>query len=322
MTSLNFSPLGYLGKAYRWLCETEGSTRAVALIRMAIVANAWARWSDEHVIYRNLDPETVVVGLLFFFSSTLTFFGLFTRVASLVFAATTFHFVYVVGHLRGHEPYVHHHTTLLAWAALLVALSPAGRSLSIDRWLSLRRAERRGDPPPPEIGNLWAQRLMVVQISSVYVWGAIDKSNLAFASGARMTHYLMYYYTGPTELTDISPLLAGVMPIAGALTLALEWGLGFGLFFRRTRRWLVIPGLLLHGAFYFALSVFTFTTTMWALYLACFEPDEVDAAFTRLLGATPTNPKEPPQPDVLGPAQFSVSSAVSPAQDRAHQAQP
>lgn len=280
---MNNGILHALGAGYNWLCRTEGSTRGVALVRMAIVVNAWARWSDEHVLYRNLDPEALIVAFTFFVSSTLTFFGLFTRFAAPIFAATAFHFVYVSGFARGHEPYTHHHTVLLAWAALFVALTPSGKSLSIDRLLALKRAQKEGTLPPPEVGNLWGARLMVLQLSSVYFWGAIDKTYLAFANGARMSHYLMNYYTGPTELADYSSLIPPLLLVMGTLTIVLEFGLSVGLFFKAGRKWLMLPGLLLHGLFYFTLSVFTFSTTMWALYIACFDPEEVDRTLERLL---------------------------------------
>lgn len=249
----------------------------MALLRMGLVANSWARWSNDHVLYRNLDPETLLVACLFFISSTLTFFGLFTAVARWVFAATTAHFVYVAGHIYGIEPYTHHHTTLMALANILLALSPCGKALSVDRYIKVWWAQKnRQNIPRIEPVNLWTQRLIAMQVSSVYFWGAYNKINPGFLSGARMSHYLMRYYTGPTHLNDLSPLLHESMLPLSILVVALEFALSLGLFFKKTRRWLLVPGLILHGAFYFSLSVFTYTTTMWILYLAFLKPEDVD----------------------------------------------
>ncbi len=270
-----------------WLLRFESSTRSVAVMRIFIVANVWARWGNDHVLYRDLNPEALLSGMLFFVASTCAFFGIFTRVAMAFLAATTMYFVYVVGHVYGHEPYTHHHTTLLANACLLLSFAPCGRSLSVDRWFALRKAEKENTQALEERANLWALRLMALQVAAIYFWGAVDKTNVAFLSGARMSHYLMYYYTGPIELDHFIFGSGFLMQALAVLTVGLEYALAFGLLVPEYRRWLLIPGLLLHGVFYFSLSVFTYSTTMWALYLAVVDPDAFDRVLYRLLGVVP-----------------------------------
>jgi len=267
---------------YRWLIGTEGATHSFALIRLGVVANCWARWSNDHVLYRDLRPETLLVATLFFLSSTTAFLGLWTRVSTAVLALCTCHFVFIAGHIHGHEPYTHHHTTLLAYACIFLALSPSGRSLSVDRWLLLRKKEK--NPAfvlPPETANLWSLRLMAIQVAAIYYWGGVDKLNHAFLNGDRMIHYLMYYYTGPAEIDWFG--FESLARLSARATVALEFALAVGLFFPKGRRYLLIPGLLLHGIFYFSLSVFTFTTTMWTLYIAYLDPDEVRRVLKRLV---------------------------------------
>jgi len=263
-------------------------------MRIFLIANVWARWGDEHVLFRDLNPEPLIVGTLFFLSTTAAFFGIFTRWSMGVVALVVKYFVYVVGHTYGHEPYTHHHTMLLANACLLLALSPCGRSLSVDRFLELRRAEKAGRSPRPERANLWAQRLLALQVVSIYFWGALDKTNPAFLSGARMAHYVMYYYTGPVDLDQLVPGSAVVMQVLAIITVCLEYALAGGLLIPGYRKWLVVPGLVLHGIFYLTLSVFTYTTTMWTLYLAVMDPDEFDRVLKRLLGLSPAVAVEQP----------------------------
>ena len=62
----------------------------------------------------------------------------------------------------------------------------------------------------------------------------------------------------------------------------------------------LIPGIVLHGAFYFSLSVFAFSTTMWTLYVAFIEPDEMEKW---LLNSLPLGPEiwekhQPPSPTI------------------------
>lgn len=128
-------------------------------------------------------------------------------------------------------------------------------------------------------------RLLALQAASVYFWTALNKCNAGFLSGARLSHYVMSFYTGSSPI-DHGALHALFVLVAWA-TVALEFSLAFGLFFERSRRWLVVPGLLLHGTFYALLSVLTFTVTMWTLYLAFLDPDAVHRALDRLQGRRP-----------------------------------
>jgi len=270
--------------AYRWLLETEASTRPVALILMGLIAVIWARWAEYFIFYRHMDVVGFMAALAFYVATSAAFVGLFTRTATAITAACCFYLVYYVGHYGGHEPFVHHHTTLLAWSSLLLALTPSGRSYSVDRWRALARAERSKLPPPPEIGNLWGQRLMMLQLASIYFWGAYDKTNLPFLGGDRMQHYAMYYYSGSSPLAELFPGAETVALLAGTGIVLLEYALAFGLFFASGRRWLVLPGLMLHAAFYASLSVYTYTATVWVLYLAVFDPDAVHRVIERMSG--------------------------------------
>jgi hypothetical protein len=81
--------------------------------------------------------------------------------------------------------------------------------------------------------------------------------------------------------------LLGVLFAAVAwVTVLLEFALAFGLHFRRSRRWLVLPGLALHASFYTLLNVNTFSVTMMLLYLAFYDPDDVHRVLDRLQGAS------------------------------------
>ncbi|TIU39068.1 MAG: hypothetical protein E5W31_07930, partial [Mesorhizobium sp.] len=167
----------------------------------------------------------------------------------------------------GREPWTHHHAYLLAVAALLIALTPCDRSYSLDRYLAVTRAERMGVPPPAERGNLWGLRLIVVQLSVLYFFAAFDKSNYAFLSGARLEQIFLWFYAG----SDYPSGFAWLATIVSVAVVVLEYGLAFGLPFRATRRYLVLPGLAFHAIIYVTLPVYTFSATMALLYLAYFD---------------------------------------------------
>src|SRR5262249_12067167 len=151
-------------------------------------------------------------------------------------AACALYLVYWVGWAQGTNAYTHHHTTLLAWSMVWLALTPCGRSYSVDRWLALRKADRTGAALPEERGNIWGLRLMSLKVAAFYFWTAMAKCDRGFLSGARLAHYTMKFYSGSSVIDDGA--LHIVFLIAAWLTVLLELSLAFGLFFKATRRWL------------------------------------------------------------------------------------
>ncbi len=264
-------------RLWNQVLHTEASTRSAALMRIALVAVVWARWADELVVSRHLGDGLWPFSIAFYAVTTLAFFGLWTRISVAATAGAALFMVYYVGHELGAQSNTHHHATLLAWACV---------------WLALRRAERRGLDAPPEIANVWALRLLALQTSAVYFWTALEKCNLGFLSGARLQHLTMYFYAGSSPISEL-PIVPIALAIIAPLVVLLEISLAFGMLFARTRKWLVLPGLLLHGSFYALLSVSTFSITMWALYLAYFDPNAVHALLDRLQGRE-REPKTPP----------------------------
>jgi hypothetical protein len=256
-----------------WAIDSEGSSRTAALIRIGLVLLIWARFSHELILYNRPSPSGLAFSTSYFVVTTLMLFGFWSRLVVLATAAHLFFLYFYGGYLQGHEPWTHHHVYLLAMATLLLGLSPCGRSYSLDRWLAVQHAKREGRAPPPERGNLWGLRLIVLQLSALYFWTAYDKTDWGFLSGERMERYAMYFYFGSTYPTW--PGFHEAMVACAWIVVALEYALALGLPFRRTRSWLIVPGLVLHGLFYVLVPVFTYSATMWLLYLAYLDADWV-----------------------------------------------
>jgi len=123
---------------------------------------------------------------------------------------------------------------------------------------------------------------MVLQMSVVYLFAAIDKTSVAFLSGARLEHLLLWQYWGSEPPT--LPGLAVLCALFAIGNVALEYALALGLPFARTRRWLVLPGLALHAIFYLALPVATYSATVFVIYLAYFDPERVHEVIEELSG--------------------------------------
>ena len=269
-------------RALRWSLGTEASTRSLALIRIGLATILWARWASEVALFRDTSASGLALALGFFVGTSLMFLGLWARASTLFTGAVALTMYHYFGVELGREPWTHHHTYLLAFATLLCGLGPCGASYSLDRWLALRRAQAEGREAPAELGNAWALRLIALQLSVMYLFTALDKTTFTFLSGEQLQRYLLWFYLG-FRYPD-STLLDLVLTALSVSTVLLEYSLAFGMLFARTRRRLAIPGLVMHGLFYVLLPVSTYTVTVWLLYLAYFDPDQVSRVIDRLQG--------------------------------------
>lgn len=265
-----------------WAVDTCGSSRSSALIRIGVAVLFWSRWAGELLLYMNQSIIGLVLSLNFFLATTLLFIGYKSRLAALWTGAVGLVIYFYFGQALGREPWTHHHAYLLAVTALLLTLTPCERSLSLDRYLAVARAERSGQPPPPERGNLWGLRLIVLQLSVLYFFSAYDKTSFAFLSGARLEHIFLWFYAG-SDYPDF-PGLPMLAMLAAIMVVLVEYALAFGLPFRPTRRYLVWIGLAFHAILYVTLPVYTFSATMMLLYLAYFDADDVDKVIRRVQG--------------------------------------
>jgi len=119
-------------------------------------------------------------------------------------------------------------------------------------------------------------------VSLVYFWSAYDKTSLGFLGGDRLEFIVLWLFFGSTH-----PAIPGfhlLMTLLAVGTVALEYALAIGMLLPATRRWLAVPGLVLHGVFYVLLPMSTFTATMWCLYLAYLDADTVDDVIATLHG--------------------------------------
>jgi hypothetical protein len=270
-----------LRNALLWLVGAQGSTRPASLLRVALVLLAWSAYAAE--VRPSVDPsmDRQIYGALFFVLSTLSFFGVWSRLSTGALGLLLVTMYYS----GSYEPWTHHHRYLLNAAILLLGFAPCGGSYSVDRWLAVRRARREGVEPPPERGDLWAMRLIALQLAAVYFWGAWDKTQWAFLSGERMEHHLMGLYWGSDPLPRAVEVL---LAMTAWIVVVVEYALPVGLFVPRFRGWFIATGVVLHALFYVLIPVGTFSLTCWALYLCFVDPDAVHRFIDDLGSPTPS----------------------------------
>lgn len=268
------------------LTEHPGSTRGVALIRIGLALVAWAELGEA--------MQAKDVGwpmALFFWASTgLLFLGLGSQLAAAAAAACFWH---TIGAYPGA---MHHHTYLMAMETSVLALTPCGRSFSVDRWLAVRRASEKHEPPPAEEGDLWAVRLMGLQFCAVLFWGGYNKLTFgtqafhsSFMTGDRIEQTMAYYHSFPAS----QPWWLRVFfPILGTSVVLFELSAGFLLWVPKVRPYVLIGCLFMTSTFQVLLNVGTFGLLAAVLYLAFVPPEHVHNTIESLFGAP--EPKEAP----------------------------
>ena len=256
----------------------QGSTRPAALLRVGLALVVWTRFAPELALFQHGAAwDWTLCAAAVYLSSSLLLVGWRAERMAAVTALSLGGTVLWLGVLNKHREFVHHHISLLLIAVALLSLTGCGRSLSVDRWRALRAGHA-----PPERAPRWGMWLVALQVSAVYLWGAIDKLSVGFLSGERIQHHLAWHYFGSDVPTGVWFTL-GCQALALA-TVALELALAVGLWFSAARRWLLPAGVLFHAGLYLTLPVATFTVTMFVLYLAFLDPAAVHRGLDRLLG--------------------------------------
>jgi hypothetical protein len=165
---------------------------------------------------------------------------------------------------------------LMMVTSFYMMLCPCGAALSLD---ARRRARRRGTIAEPLIVP-WAQRLLQIQLSIIYFATAVFKCNGTTWLGGTAIHYILFNHeVGQFNLEWLAhyPVLISILTLAAVL---VEFALAFLLWFRTSRRWIALAGVLLHVGIVPLVNVPLFGEQMIALYLIFLDRDELD----RLLG--------------------------------------
>jgi hypothetical protein len=201
----------------------------------------------------------------------LSLVGLLTNVALVVFAVTS---IYLQSFLYSFSDF-HHPEAVMMVALSIFALSPSGRTLSLDAWLARRRTANGGARPLSEISEFagWPIKLIqwfFVLMYASAVWSKLSASGLDWPNGFTLQYYLardglrwdsaFAYWLSQYHLLI---LLAqyGVLLFQATFALAVIFP---------KLRWIYVPaGLCLHTFIYLTLTAPFF---QWIVLYAVFIP--------------------------------------------------
>lgn len=125
---------------------------------------------------------------------------------------------------------------------------------------SVQRSAHRASVP------WWPQLLMMSQLSVLYLFAGLSKANPVFLTGVPLSHWVWVELPWP------------VFTLAAFVTVLVEAGIAVGLWFRRTRRFAAVAGVLLHMSIVAlmredSLALVVFAITCLSLYpLFLFRP--------------------------------------------------
>ncbi len=162
---------------------------------------------------------------------------------------------------------------LPAILSFYMMLCPCGAAYSLD---ALRAARKRGTAAEPLIVP-WALRLFQMQICLLYFQSCVIKCQGALWLKGTVVHYILFLRE--FRVFDVE-WLAQYPLVINALThgaLLIEFALAFWLWFRPTRRWAILGGVLLHLGIRPILNVPGFGEILVATYMTFLAPDELDA---------------------------------------------
>jgi hypothetical protein len=252
--------------------EKQASTRVVGAMRILAVLVTWSRFGAGMVPAFASGPAEVALGVGFWTVSALAFLGLWSRLTIGLTGLACMAIYYGQGLIGGNGALSSHHVYAQALLCCLLALTPCGRSFSLDRWrLGL-----------PERGPVWGQTLIAVQVTVLYLGAVYEKSYLAWFDGSRLQQIGMSVALGSTLPEGWAGVAFEAATILAAwLTWVVELALAVLIWVPRWRLRVLVVGFVFHALVYAFTPVATFSVTMYVFLLAALDPDAVHDAMER-----------------------------------------
>lgn len=165
--------------------------------------------------------------------------------------------------------------TMMRVTGFFLMFAPAGAAYSVDRWLR-RRQSAEGDEIPP--CSPWAQRMIQIELSLLYIMSFWTKSmGPAWVNGTAL-HYVEHldqFRRFPLPAMFLDPLVVRVETWG---TLAIEFALGFLIWFKELRYRVLLAGVVLHLGLEYAMNVPLFQWIMLSTFITFVEPADLERA--------------------------------------------
>ena len=148
-----------------------------------------------------------------------------------------------------------------------------GETLSLDRWI----AKRQGLVQQGKIlGPFWATRMMQIQVCMMYFWSTYQKLQSVYWNNGEMMYWVLRNF-GRTRF-PLPSFFSENMIAVNLLTyfaLAVEGLFPFLVWSKRTRKYIIPAGILMHLGIEWSMNIQIFEIVVLASYLLFFEGEEL-----------------------------------------------
>ena len=242
--------------------------RIVICAVVLLTTDVWsaARWApvavkppDGWVFVSHLFPASPLAAQLatatLAIAVVLTLVGLFTQFSSIVAACSA---LWLLGIPQQSGQVMH--TRHLAWFLAIVAVSPAGDALSIDRWLKSRRGVAA---PGPSLAHGVPLRVAWLSVGLIFffpgMWKAL--SGRAWLDSLPLLVEWKWFQLGGEPLLSLPP---GVLWWGGLAAIAFELGFIITIFSARTRVIGAVLAIAFHQAIRLVMGIVF--SSLWVCY--------------------------------------------------------
>lgn len=261
----------------------------------ASFASRWSWYSDGRGSYElwrvnllhNVTSYEVTLAfyILVMVACLFTALGLWTRISQVVM---------VLGMITLHHrspDILHSGDTLMRNMAIILMFADSGALYSIDRWLK----KKKGKAEPNPIMSVWPQRLVQLQLATLYLTTVLHKAKgIAWMNGTA-TWYSMNlreferFYLPPFTKTPEA------IAFTTYSTLFIELSMATLVFAKPLRKYVMLVALGLHLGIEYSMNIPLFAFTILICFVAHFEGSETRSWIRRMRDKL----KPKPQPEAV-----------------------
>jgi len=175
---------------------------------------------------------------------------------------------------------LHGGDTFLRVTGFFLMFAPAGAALSVDHWL---RARRSKEPPGGRRSSVWAQRMIQLELSCMYLTTVVWK--LKGAPWLKGSALFYVYHVLELRRFPVPDWMLGaeILRLATWFALALEFSLGALIWIKRLRYKLLLVGLIFHLSLEYSLNIPMFQWDILTAYLLFVDDEDYRRAWERVV---------------------------------------
>lgn len=216
------------------------------------------------------DTVLIVFFIVFVVAALCVTLGFFTRLASIVA------FVFLCSLHHRNVMLLHAGDFFLRMCAFWMMFADSGRAFSVDRLIRIARGR---EAPERQFVSPWPLRMIQFQLCMLYVGAFFWKVRGELWLNGTAIYYtsrLVEFWRFPTpyvfeHLWTIKLMTWG--------TLAIEFALGFMLWIKDLRYWILLSGVILHAGIDWTMNIPLFAPIMMVAYLSFVEPAHFERLF-------------------------------------------